>query len=180
MYMKRVDKALAIAGAAALVAGVATAASAADVKVRGVTKTEIVLGSNTDLSGPAASFGVAVTNPLRLRFDEVNAAGGIFGRKIRLVVEDNQYQVPKAVQAANKLINRDNIFAMISQLGTPMNNAILPDQLKANVPNLFPITSARSMYQPFHHLKFALAASYYDQMRAGMKGLIETKHRKTP
>ena len=179
MHMKRFDKVLAIASAAAMAASVAGVAQAADMKVRGVTKTEIVIGSNTDLSGPAASFGVATTNAIRLRFDEVNAAGGIHGRKIRLVVEDNQYQVPKAVQAANKLINRDNIFLMLAQLGTPMNNAVLPDQLKANVPNLFPITSARSMYQPLHHLKFALAASYYDQMRAGVKWLVETKHKKT-
>ena len=41
------------------------------------------------------------------------------GRKIRLIVEDNQYQVPRAVQAANKLINRDKIFLMAGALGTP-------------------------------------------------------------
>lgn len=180
MQKKSMEKVLALAGAAAVAAGFAGVADAADMKVRGVTKTEIVIGSNTDLSGPAASFGVAVTNAIRLRFDDVNAAGGIKGRKIRLVVEDNQYQVPKAVQAANKLINRDNIFVMLAQLGTPMNNAILPDQLKAGVPNLFPVTSARSMYQPLDHMKFALAASYYDQMRAGMKWIIEAKNKKTP
>jgi branched-chain amino acid transport system substrate-binding protein len=178
MHTKTFGKVLAVAGAAALAVGYAGAASA-DVKVRGVTKTEIVLGSNTDLSGPAASFGVAVSNAAKLRVEEVNAAGGVHGRKIRLVIEDNQYQVPKAVQAANKLINSDNIFLMFAQLGTPMNNAVLPDQLKANVPNLFPVTSARSMYQPFNHLKFALAASYYDQMRAGVKWLIEAKNKKT-
>ena len=42
-----------------------------------------------------------------MRFDEVNEAGGINGRKIKLIIEDTQYQVPHAVQACNKLINRD-------------------------------------------------------------------------
>jgi branched-chain amino acid transport system substrate-binding protein len=178
MHTKTFAKILAAVGAIAA-AAVAGTADAEGMKVRGVTKTEIVLGSDTDLSGPAASFGVPIINSMRIRIDEVNAAGGIYGRKIRLVVEDNQYQVPKAVQAANKLINSDNIFAMVAQLGTPMNNAVLPDQLKANVPNLFPITSARSMYEPFNHLKFALAASYYDQMRGGVKWIVEAKNKKT-
>ncbi|HYM30346.1 MAG TPA: ABC transporter substrate-binding protein [Candidatus Cybelea sp.] len=167
-----------ILGSAALGVGAAGGAWADDMKVRGVTKTEIVLGSHTDLSGVAASFGVPVTNAVRLRIDEVNAAGGIHGRKIKLVVEDTGYQVPKAVQAVNKLINRDNIFAMVAGLGTPMNNAVFDEQLKANVPNMFPITAARQMFLPFNHLKFALAATYYDQMRAGVKWMVEQKGKK--
>jgi branched-chain amino acid transport system substrate-binding protein len=178
MQSKTFARILATAGAIAAAASVTGPAKADDAKVRGVSKTEVVLGMDTDLSGPAASFGVPVVNALRLRLDEVNAAGGIYGRKIRVIVEDTQYQVPKAVQAANKLINSDNIFAMVGQLGTPMNNAVFDNQFKANVPNLFPLSSARSMYEPFNHLKFALAASYYDQMRAGVKWLVETKNKK--
>ena len=105
-------------------------------------------------------------------FDEANAAGGINGRKIKYIVEDNQYQVPRSVQAANKLINRDGVFIMVANGGTPMNNAAMPDQLAKGVPNVFPLTSARSMYEPLHHLKFGLAASYYDQMRAGVKYFV--------
>jgi branched-chain amino acid transport system substrate-binding protein len=58
-----------------------------------------------------------------------------------------------------------------------MNNATMPMQLKANVPNVFPLTSARSMYTPFHHLKFALGSSYYDQIRAGVKYFVEQRHK---
>src|SRR6266702_4399722 len=125
------------------VAGVATAQR----EIRGVSKTEIVLGMHTDLSGPAATYGVASSNAVKMRFDEVNGAGGIHGRKIRLIVEDTQYQVPRAVQAGNKLINRDHIFAMVAGLGTPMNNALFKDQFEAGVPNLFPLSAARAMYQ---------------------------------
>ena len=93
--------------------------------VRGVTDTEIILGMHTDLSGSIAILGVDGANGTRMRFEEANEAGGIHGRKIRLIVEDSQYQVPKAIQAANKLINRDKIFAMVMAIGTPTNNAVL-------------------------------------------------------
>ncbi len=163
----------AIAASLALVAGAADAQS-----VRGVTKNEIVVGMHTDLSGPAASYGVSSSNGLRLRFDEINAQGGVHGRKLKLIVEDHQYQVPRAVQAANKLINRDKIFLMAGALGTPMNNAVFADQFKAGVPNLSPLTAARSMAEPFHPLKFTSYSSYYDQTRIGIKYLVEKKGKK--
>jgi branched-chain amino acid transport system substrate-binding protein len=156
----------------------AGAAAAQKTDTRGVTATEIVLGLHTDLSGPAATYGVSSSNAVRLRFDDVNAAGGIHGRKIRLVVEDTQYQVPRAVQAGNKLINRDQIFAMVAGLGTPMNNALFKDQFEAGVPNLFPLSAARSMFEPFHRLKFYNAATYVDQVRAGINYFVTKKGRK--
>ena len=64
-----------------------------------------------------------------MRFDEVNEAGGIHGRKIKLIVEDQAVPgAASAVQACNKLINRDNVFAFVAPLGTPMNNACFKDQ----------------------------------------------------
>ncbi len=163
--------------AAALAATLATPAMAADA-VRGVTDTEILIGTYTDLSGVTAMWGVNNSNTYRMAFDEANAAGGINGRKIKYIVEDNQYQIPRSVQAANKLINKDGVFVMVANGGTPMNNATMPDQLAKGVPNVFPLTSARSMYEPFHHLKFGLAASYYDQMRAGVKLFVEKNGKK--
>ena len=160
-------------GAVAL-AGVA----AAQKETRGVSKTEIVLGMHTDLSGPAATYGVSSSNAVKMRFDELNEKGGIHGRKIRLIVEDTQYQVPRAVQAGTKLINRDHIFAMVAGLGTPMNNALFKDQFDANVPNLFPLSAARSMYEPFHKLKFYGAATYVDQVRAGINYFVTKKGKK--
>ena len=163
----------------AMIAAVAVAAAAmAQKDTRGVTPTEIVLGMHTDLSGPAATYGVSSSNAVKMRFDEVNEKGGIHGRKIRLVVEDTQYQVPRAVQAGTKLINRDRIFAMVAPLGTPMNNALFKDQFEAGVPNLFPLSAARSMYEPFHKLKFYGAASYVDQIRAGIQYFVSKKGKK--
>lgn len=160
-----------------LLGALALAAVAAE--TRGVTKTEIVLGMHTDLSGPAATYGVSSSNAVKMRFDDVNAAGGIHGRKIRLIVEDTQYQVPRAVQAGNKLINRDHIFAMVAGLGTPMNNALFKEQFEAGVPNLFPLSAARSMFEPFHKLKFYGAATYVDQVRAGINYFVTKKGKKS-
>ncbi len=163
-----------LVAAALLLAAPALAAE----PIRGVTDTEIVIGTYTDLSGVTAMWGVNNSNSWRMVFDQVNAAGGINGRKIRYIVEDNQYQVPRSVQAANKLINRDGVFIMVANGGTPMNNAVMPDQLSKGVANVFPLTSARSMYEPLHHLKFGLGSSYYDQIRAGLKFFIEAKGKK--
>ena len=167
---------LAAAGALALSAALPFTANAQ--AVRGVTDTEIVIGTYTDLSGVTVAWGVNNSNAIRMAFDEINAKGGIHGRKIRYIVEDNQYQVPRSIQAANKLINRDNVFLLIANGGTPMNNAVMPDQLAKGVPNMFPLTSARSMHEPFHKLKFALVSSYYDQMRAAVKYLVEKQGKK--
>src|SRR6195256_4674629 len=82
------------AGVLVGVLALAGAAMAQRAETRGVTPTEIVLGMHTDLSGPAATYGVSSSNAVKMRFDEVNDKGGIHGRKIRLIVEDTQYQVP--------------------------------------------------------------------------------------
>lgn len=145
---------------------------------RGVTDTEIVIGTYTDLSGVTAMWGVNNANAWRMVFDDVNAEGGINGRKIKYIVEDNQYQIPRSVQAANKLINRDGAFILVANGGTPMNNAVMPDQLAKGVANVFPLTSARSMYEPLNHLKFGLGSSYYDQVRAGLKYFVEKRGKK--
>jgi branched-chain amino acid transport system substrate-binding protein len=146
--------------------------------VRGVTDTEIIIGTMTDLSGVTAVQAVNNVNAVRMAFDEANANGGVHGRKIKYIVEDMQYQVPKAVQAMNKLVNRDNIFFAIVNGGTPMNDAVMPMMFEKNVPNVFPLTAARSMYEPFNRFKFGQFASYYDEMRAGVKYFVEQKGRK--
>ena len=158
----------------AMLCGVALAYPAAADPVRGVTDSEILIGTYTDLSGVTAMWGVNNSNAWRMVFDEANAEGGVNGRKIKYIVEDMQYQVPRAVQAANKLINRDNVFMMIANDGTPMNNATMPEQLAKGVPNIFPYTAARSMYSPLHHMKFGYSASYYDMERAGVKVFATT------
>src|SRR5262249_32796770 len=122
--------------AAAGLIGVVALAGVAAAQSRGGSQTRVGRGMRTDLSGPGATYGVSSSNAVKMRFDELNDKGGVHGRKIKLIIEDTQYQVPRAVQAGAKLIHRDHIFAMVAGLGTPMNNALFKDQFDANVPNL--------------------------------------------
>ena len=148
--------------------------------VDGVFDDEVVLGTHSDLTGPIAIWGVGIVNGLRMRFDEANAAGGVHGRQIRLVVEDSQYQIPKAIAAANKLVNRDKIFAMISAVGTQTNVAVMEQPFSKDVPNLFPATGARAMVEPFKKLVLSQMGLYYDEIRAGVRYFVEEKGRTTP
>ena len=70
------------------------------------------------------------------------------------------------------------VFAFVAALGTPMNNACFKDQLAAGVPNLFPLSAARSMYEPYDKLKFYGAASYVDQIRSAIDYFVKNKGKK--
>ncbi len=155
--------------AAAFAMGMASAAQA----TQGVSDTEIVIGSNGDLSGIFAAFNVGAIKAAQQLFDEVNAKGGVHGRKIRLVVEDHGYQVPKAVQNFNKLINSDQVFAMILNLGTPHNLAGFPLMEAKQVANVSPLTAARQMLEGDITYKYTGFSSYYDQIRAAVSMLAE-------
>lgn len=146
--------------------------SVAYVAPKGVTATEVIIGTHTDLSGPIALYGVESVNGIRMRFDEANEAGGVHGRMIKFIAEDTQYEVPKSLIAANKLLYNDEIFAMLLALGTPNNNAVLTSQLKENVPNLFPLTGSIQMVEPFNRLKFTQRGIYFDEMRSAAKYFV--------
>ena len=142
---------------------------------QGVTDTEVLIGSNNDLSGIFAAFGGPATKAAQMVFDKANAAGGIHGRQIRFIVEDHAYQMPKAIAGMNKLINGDKVFAMLLSLGTPMNIAAFKLQDAKGVPNVSPLSAARQMAEPQHPLHYAGTASYYEQIRVGVKYLAKEK-----
>ncbi|MCZ8316091.1 ABC transporter substrate-binding protein [Phreatobacter sp.] len=168
--MKTLFKGLALA--ATLVSGTALA------QTQGVTNNQITIGSIQDLSGPLAAYGKQTRAGLQMYFDELNARGGINGRQVRLLVEDSGYDPRKALLAAQKLVNSDRIFAMVGHIGTAQNMAAMPIQFERNVPNFFPVTAAREMYQPPTPLKLAFAASYFDQVRTTLPDIIKQKDAK--
>ncbi|MDX2482173.1 MAG: ABC transporter substrate-binding protein [Pseudodonghicola sp.] len=167
--MKKLTKALA---AAAFAAGLAGSAGA---ETQGVSENEVVFGSVNDLSGIFAAVGVPAVRGANLRFDEANAAGGVHGRMIRFVVEDNGYQIPRAMQGYNKLLNRDKVFGMLLSLGTPMNLAGFKLLDPKGIPNVGPLTAARDMLQDPMHNKFVGFSSYWDQVQEGVKYLAAEK-----
>ncbi|MCB1453063.1 MAG: ABC transporter substrate-binding protein, partial [Rhizobiaceae bacterium] len=164
-----------IIGKSLLAMGLAAGMASAAYATQGVSDDEIVIGSNGDLSGIFAAFNVGAIKAAQQLFDEVNEGGGIHGRKIRFVVEDHGYQVPKAVQNFNKLINSDKVFAMVLNLGTPHNIAGFPLMEAKEVANVGPLTAARQMLEGDITYKYAGFSSYYDQLRAGIQYLAKEK-----
>jgi branched-chain amino acid transport system substrate-binding protein len=143
---------------------------------QGVSKTEIVVGTIQDLSGPLAGYGKQDRNGMQLRVDEINEQGGVHGRKLKLLTEDSGYDPKRAVLAAQKLVNQDKIFIMVGHLGTAQNNAAMPVQFEKNIVNFMPITAAREMYEPTNRLKYALVSAYYDQVRLALPKMVKERN----
>ena len=144
---------------------------------QGITDDEVIIGTHQDLSGPITFWGVPVRNGMIMATEDINAAGGIHGRNIKLVVEDSGYDPKKAVLATQKLLTRDKIFIMAGAMGTPTVLASMPMVLKKGLPHVFPLTAAEQMYAPFHKLKFSMAAPYHEGMRTGIRWLVENNDR---
>ncbi len=153
-----------LVAASALVMGAAQAQ-----QVQGVTDTEIIIGSIQDVSGPVASVGAPMREGLTLAAEDINAAGGVNGRKIRLLIEDSGYDPKKGVLAAQKLVTQDKAFALIATLGSAVTQATQPIALDRNVPYLFPLASSDNTYLPYHPLKFGLYALASEHMRAAVE-----------
>ena len=148
------------------------------IEQQGISKTDIVVGTIQDLSGPLAGYGKQARNGMQLRIEELNEQGGVHGRRIKLLVEDSGYDPKKAVLAAQKLVNQDKIFIMAGHLGTAQNNAAMPIQFEKNVINFMPLTASRDMYDEPNKLKYALLSSYYDQMRITLPKMVKDKNAK--
>jgi branched-chain amino acid transport system substrate-binding protein len=145
---------------------------------QGVTKDQIVVGSIQDLSGPVVALGKPINNGLILRAEQINASGGIHGRKLKVVIEDSGYDPKKAVLAAQKLLNQDKIFAMVGTLGSPVSLSTLPLVIEKGVPHLFPVTSHTGNFEPLHKLKFSVSNPYPTTIRVGLLELIKLKGHK--
>ncbi|MEO8298895.1 MAG: ABC transporter substrate-binding protein [Burkholderiales bacterium] len=152
-------------------AGILTAAQAQT--VQGVTETEILIGVVTDLSGPLTASGGNQRNGMIMAAEEINAAGGVHGRKINMMFEDSGMDPKKAVLATQKLLSDNKIFAMIGTLGSAATQASMPLALERNVPVLFPIATGDIAFKPFHPLKFGLQPLSSEHMRVAVKFAYE-------
>ena len=109
----------------------------------GVTDTEIVVGGSNSFSGPLAYTGEQITKfGVDLYFKVVNDAGGIHGRKVRAVYYDDGYRPQDAVANTKKLVEQDNVFAIIIPQGSPPVVATLEYLEQQKVPMLFPYQSS--------------------------------------
>ena len=161
--------------------------AAAQTKVtdQGISATEIVVGTHQDLSGPIKVWGVPVSNGMKMATEEINAAGGIHGRKIKLILEDSGYDPKRAVLASQKMVERDKVFAMVGPMGSPTVLAAQDILFDAGVLQLFPLTAAEFTFKfdpakPQERLKFNNLLPYVESTRAAVKYMIEGKNFKKP
>lgn len=120
----------------------------------GVTEDTIKVGFFGALTGPPAFFGTATRNGALIVFNEVNASGGIHGRKIEFIQEDSACAPPKAIAAVKKLLTRDKVFAVFGGNCSSSTLATLPLFEEANVPLYTPMASAPTILEPFRRNVF--------------------------
>ena len=116
--------------------------------VPGVTDTEITFGTHQPLTGPASAGYSKISPATKAYFDYVNAAGGVYGRKIKYLVEDDGYNPANTQTLVRKLVLEDKVFAILNGLGTPTHTGVLDFIKSQNVPDLFVASGSRSWNQP--------------------------------
>jgi len=113
----------------------------------GATDTEIKIGNIMPYSGPASAYGV-IGKTEQAYFNKINAEGGINGRKINFISQDDGYSPPKTVEQARKLVESDEVLLIFNSLGTPPNTAIQKYMNAKKVPQLFVATGATKWNDP--------------------------------
>jgi ABC-type branched-subunit amino acid transport system substrate-binding protein len=161
-----------LAGLAALASPLAAA------QTPGVTADKIVLGQAAVFSGPAAELGIQMRNGIRAYFNYVNERGGVNGRRLELVTEDDRYESSVAPQASKKLIEEHRVFALLGYVGTPTGVAHLPVVTQAKVPLVGMFTGAEALRVPFNRYVFHVRASYYDETEKIVEQVVSTGGRK--
>lgn len=98
----------------------------------------IKVGVYGDLTGQTSSFGQSTKNGIQLAVDEINAAGGVNGKKIELVIEDDQGRPEQAKTVVSKLVNQDKVVAVLGEVASTNSLAAAPVAQEAKVPMISP------------------------------------------
>ena len=140
----------------------------------GVSANRILLGQAAVFSGPAAQLGIQMRNGIKAYLDYVNAHGGVYGRKLDLVTEDDHYEPAVAPAASRKLIEEHKVFALLGYVGTPTGVAHLPVVTQAKVPLVGMFTGAEALRTPLNRYVFHVRASYYDETEKIVEQVVST------
>lgn len=146
----------------------------------GVISNEIKIGTIQDLSGPLAFLGTGVRDGAMLYFKFINARGGVHGRKIKFIYEDDGYQPPRAVQACKKLVVRDRIFCLFLVLGSAQVNAMYPFLAHRGIPCINPGTQNRVMGIPPRKYLFLADTTYTTMGKLSVEYIVEDLMIKNP
>lgn len=141
--------------------GLFAASAAAPVAAQqGVTDTEILIGDIVPMTGPPALLGVPHTIGVRLAIEEVNAAGGINGRKVRAIFEDDGYVPSRTVQGVRKLLTADKVFALTSMSGSAQGQAALPLIRQSGIPVINSLSFSDDVHTPLSKNIFVLGTRH--------------------
>jgi branched-chain amino acid transport system substrate-binding protein len=165
-FKRRIRTAAALAICAVFMAGPAFGED-------GVTADSIVFGQAAVLEGPASALGRGMRTGLQAAFDEINRNGGVHGRKLKLVSEDDGYEPSRAITATKKLIEQDKVFALVGPVGTPTSAAAQPIATAAKVPFIGAFTGASFLRNPKLENVINIRASYDAETEAWLKHLTE-------
>ncbi|MBU0483812.1 MAG: ABC transporter substrate-binding protein [Proteobacteria bacterium] len=150
--------------ATVLLSGLATAQNM-------VAGDELVIGMSNAQSGPASALGQGLKQGAMVYFDKVNKAGGIHGRKIRMISYDDGYEPRNTVKNTQKLISEDKVFALFGYVGTPTSKAILPLISQEQIIYFSPFTGAEFLRNPVNRYVFNIRSSYFDEAEAQIEYL---------
>lgn len=130
----------------AMVAVVVLTACKPSERVQGVTDTEIVVGNTAATSGAFATVGVPFNAAIQAVFDQVNAAGGIDGRTIRFITYDDGFDAAQGTALTERLVEEDEVFALVGHFGTPTVGATLDYIQEYGVPMVYAATGINALY----------------------------------
>lgn len=134
--------------------------------VQGVTDSEIKIGMSTPLTGPVGAYGKEMQDAIINYFNLINADGGIYGRKLKLVTLDDGYETEKTVANTKKLINEEKVFGLIGYYGSSPTTAAMQVFSAAKIPLVGTVSGAGSLRDPVNPYMFNIRASYKDETRA--------------
>lgn len=129
----------------------------------GLSNDQVLVGQSIALSGPLGDLGQEVLRGNQAALAQINAKGGIHGRKIELLTQDDAYDVKKSVENVTAMLADDRVFALFNTFGTPNNEALIPLARKAEVPLVAPYTGAPSIRQKQLAGVYNVRASYADE-----------------
>jgi ABC-type branched-subunit amino acid transport system substrate-binding protein len=141
----------------------------------GVTDSTVILGSVTPVSGPPSLLGKAHMAALRVWEQDVNARGGINGRKVEIRQDDDGYVPQRALQGVKRLVEVEGIFGLIGTSGSAMLQAMLPYINEQHLPTINGMAVAAAHFTPPNKTVFVIGPTYCQELSAGMKYLVAAK-----
>ena len=142
-------------------------------QTNGVFDDRIVFGQSAAFSGPARELGANMRLGIQAAFHEVNESGGVNGRVLELISFDDAYEPEAAVNNTLKLIEQEEVFALIGEVGTPTSRSATPVAADAGIPFIAPFTGAEFLRDDDWQNIINLRASYYQETEEMVARLID-------